>query len=118
MVTIEETVEALKKAIYNKKFSLQDEKVCQIQILTALSSLNVFREYYLDNHNIIDFYLNGVGIEVKIKGNKKTIYKQCKRYCESSNIKAFVLITGRSMGFPKEIEGKPCYVLNLGLAWL
>lgn len=75
-------------------------------------------EYSLDATSRPDFFLDGVTIEVKIKGNAKSIYKQCVRYCEFDEVKDLILVTNRSHGFPPEINGKPCYVVNVGRAWL
>ena len=82
------------------------------------SDLTVEREYRLDNKNIPDFFINGLAIEVKIKGSKTSIYKQCKRYCEFDEVKALLLVTNRTMGFPKDINGKDCYFHSLGKSWL
>lgn len=75
-------------------------------------------EYVLDKANRPDFYYDGVAIEVKIKGAAKSIYKQCERYCQFETVRALILVTNKAMGFPKEISGKPCYVVNVGRGWL
>lgn len=49
---------------------------------------------------------------------QKKIYKQCERYANFDQVKQLVLITNRSMGFPETINNKPCYVINIGRAWL
>ncbi len=102
------------------KFSLDDEKKLQEDIASALKAHKVEfeREYVLDPHNMPDFFIDGTAIEVKIKGNARKIYKQCERYCQFEQVKELILITNRSMGFPKSINGKPCYILTLGKAWL
>lgn len=102
------------------KLSLNAEKILQKEIAEVLRQFQPADEFRLDDNNIIDFYLpgTGIGIEVKIKGSRKEIYKQCLRYCEFDRIKILVLVTNRSLGFPKTINGKPCYVVNLGTAWL
>lgn len=106
-------------ALSGKKLPLQDEKALQSEIFAILyKTLNVKREYRLDEKNVLDFFIENVGIEVKIKGQKMAIYRQCKRYCDFDEIKSLVLITNRAIGFPRDINGKPCYVINLGIAWL
>lgn len=106
-----------------KRFTLQDEKVLQAEInselLLAFGLPEVEREFILDKKNTIDFFISSAwGVEVKVCGQKRAIYKQCERYCGFEKIKALLLVTNRSMGFPKQINGKDCYVLNLGKAWL
>ena len=119
MKEVKDIIEILNK----KRFLLHDEKELQRQVHTEL--LKHFRtdqleaEHYLDKGSIIDFFiLPGIGIEVKIKGGKREIYRQCIRYCGFERIKALILLTNISIGFPEEINGKPCYIVKLGKAWL
>ncbi len=107
----------------SKRFSLHDEKALQLEIynylIVSYPMHIVEKEFVLDENNTIDFLINGkYGIEVKIKAPKRAIYQQCARYCSFDRIKELGLITNTSMGFPKEINGKDCYILNLGKAWL
>lgn len=116
------TLDAIVKTLSWVKFPLQNEKLLQAEISKVLPLC--MREYTLHDSNgacgTIDFFSirSGVGVEIKIQGGKKQIYRQVKRYCDSFEIKALVLVTNRSMGLPAEINGKPCVVVNLGEAWL
>ncbi len=103
-----------------RRFSLTDEKQTQSEIASVLKQNNIEfqKEFMLDKKNIPDFFIDGIAIEVKIKGNAKSIYKQCERYCQFDEVKQLILITNRSMGFPPEINGKSCYILKLSIGWL
>jgi hypothetical protein len=99
------------------RFSLSTEAVLKTEMAPLLPGF--IPEYRLDEKSRPDFFReDGIAIEVKIKGSPKAIYKQCLRYCESDKVKTFILITNRSMGFPDQILGKPCYVVNIGRGWL
>ena len=103
------------------RFSLNDEKRLQTEMKGVLVSLfgdRVIPEKHFDSKNIIDFFISGIGIEVKIKGRKKNIYKQCVRYCGFDELKSLILVTGLAIGFPETINNKDCYVLKLASAWL
>ena len=103
------------------RLDVQDEKHLQQQIADAFfsASYDHEREYRLDGSNIVDFMLPGkIAIEVKIKGSRREIFKQCERYCHFDEVSELILITNRSIGFPKEINRKPCYVMALGRSWL
>lgn len=76
------------------------------------------REHRLDNKNILDFFVYGIGIEVKIKGSAKITYQQCERYCQFDEVKKLLLITNKAHGMPLVIRNKQIYVLRLGNAWL
>lgn len=102
------------------RYPLNDEKSLQSAIEKKIveSGIVFNREYRLDSKNIPDFFIDGIAIEVKLKGVAKNIYKQCERYSKFDEVKQIILVTNRSMGFPKELNGKPCYVIKLGNAWL
>ena len=114
------TPDSIIQTLSNVRFSFEDEKALQVAIARRLTMAGIpfIREFRLDKNNIFDFYWEGLVVEVKIKGGAKKIYSQCKRYCQFKQVTGLVLITNRSMGFPEEIAGKPCYVINLGKAWL
>ena len=116
-------IEKVAGVLRHKRLCLHDEKELQREMhkifLSNMDPADVERELPLDKDNIIDFRIFAqVGVEVKIKGQKRAIYKQCVRYCEFDQIKTLLLVTNKSMGFPEQINGKDCYVLNLGRAWL
>ncbi len=117
-----EIIEKIHAALKGQRLPLTDEKVLQLEIgkllVAAFDEVMVQREFYLDRKSIIDFFIEGVGIEVKIKGQKRSIYKQCERYCEFPEIEVLILVCSVSMGFPKELNNKPCYVIKLTEAWL
>lgn len=102
------------------RFSLSCEKELQAEISCILDSHGIAheREVRLAEGDVIDFMVGHVGMEVKIKGNADAIYKQCRRYCASAVVQEFMLVTNRSMGLPRDIDGKPCYILNLGKGWM
>lgn len=116
-------IDSILSILNNKRFPLHNEKSLQaaieMELLRNLPDWMVTREYMLDKNNTIDFLIHGdYGIEVKIKASKMAIYRQCERYCQFDKINSLFLVTNTSMGFPKEINGKDCYIINLGKAWL
>jgi hypothetical protein len=113
-------IESIVAALNHSRFLLHDEKDLQQQMEKRLSDCGIVfsREHRLDARSIPDFYIDGIVVEVKIKGNPKSIYKQCQRYAQFDEVKAILLVTNKSIGWPEEINGKPAYFLNLGRAWL
>ncbi|MCK5611210.1 hypothetical protein KAR91_55585 [Candidatus Pacearchaeota archaeon] len=113
-------IRKIKKVLSGQRLELSSEKALQSQIVETLSKngIVVKAEHRFTPSDIVDFFIDGIAIEVKIKGSAAEIFKQCERYCQFDEVKGLLLITNRSMGFPKEINGKSCYVLNLGNAWL
>lgn len=102
-------------------FSLNDEKKLQAEISEILQANNIphRREVSLSKKDIIDFlFEDGTGLEIKIKGQRFSIYRQLKRYAESKEVSEIILATAISMGLPSSIEGKPARVFSLSRAHL
>lgn len=121
MSDILSSINAVISALSNKKMALTSEKALQEDIAVVLSKAGIsfVKEKRLDERSIIDFLeSNGIGIEIKIGGQRKEIYKQCERYAKIEEVCAIVLVTNKSIGWPPEINGKPTCVVNLGRAWL
>lgn len=118
--TIEENIFAIMSILGKYKLNLNNEKLLQSQIVDIFSLNNILhlREHRLDDKNILDFFINGIAIEIKIGGQAKKIYRQCERYAQFDEVKAILLVANKATGFPKSIIGKDCYVLNIGKAWM
>lgn len=105
------------KKLQSVRLTLTDEKKTQEQLATVLGA-SCQREVNLADGDIIDFVVGRIGIELKIKGGKRAIYRQIKRYCLSERLDAVILLSAVAMGLPSQIEGKPVHVVSLGRAWL
>lgn len=88
----------------------------------VMSDGSVFhREHRLSNAHIVDFYVGGefkIGIELKLRANRRDTYYQVHHYCMYEEIDHMILVTNRVMGMPAQINGKSITVINSGLAWL
>lgn len=115
-----EYVQRVVTALRSTRIDLSNEKRTQNDIADALSRYGIvhLREYRLSSADIVDFFIDGVGLEVKLKARKMTIYRQLRCYAMYPKITALILVTNTSMGLPEVIEGKPVYVFKMGEAWL
>lgn len=113
---------ALLNELSSLRLSVSTEKEAQreIELFLATQQLSFSREYRLDANSIIDFYFDetGTGLEVKIGGTKKQIFRQCERYASFPGIKQLVVLTNQSIVLPRELHGKLCHVISMGMAWL
>ncbi|MCS0497883.1 hypothetical protein NVS89_22590 [Ancylobacter sp. MQZ15Z-1] len=111
---------ALYDCLAPARFPLSGEKPLQEAIEAHLieSGLAFEREVTLGPGDIVDFMVGTVAVEVKIKGQRRAIYRQCERYAGHDSVSAILLVTNVAMGFPPSLKGKPTAVLNLGRAWL
>lgn len=113
-------IEAIMKALAGHRFDVSCESTLQLQIAEVFQAAGIEfqREVNLSPGDRIDFMVGEIGIEVKISGQAKAIYRQCVRYCTFDQVTMLLLVTNRAMGLPGELEGKPCYVHTLGRSWL
>eukprot|EP01037_Dinobryon_pediforme_P011468 gene11468-11562_t len=82
----------IKMRLKNARFILTDEKKLQAQIMERLEGyMDIEREYRLSPKDVIDFFGNGIGIEVKIKGSAKEIYRQLERYLFDADRNRFII---------------------------
>jgi len=102
------------------RIPLHSESIAQATIAGVLGMAKITwdREVKLDSKNRIDLMVGDIGIEVKLKGNAKSIYKQCERYCQFERVQNLILVTNRTIGFPPTINNKPCFLVILGRSWL
>lgn len=96
------------------------EKTMQREIEDALVAAGIRhqREVKLGPGDIIDFVIDGIGIECKIKGAKRAIFHQLERYAAYDKIQSIVLLSNVAMGLPDTIKGKPAYFVAVWMAWL
>lgn len=113
------TPSMLRKFFAIRQFSFVNEKRLQQQVADELTALGVRfeREVEIAPGDIIDFMFGRIGMEVKIKGQRRRIYDQCVRYCKTDRVDEIVLATNATMGLPRLIEGKPASVIHIGRAW-
>ena len=102
------------------RLPLSDEKQLQAAIAAVFETagLPFQREVRLNEGDIVDFMVGRTAVEVKIKGNRRDIFRQLERYCDGASVGDIVLATNVPMGLPPEIRGKPASIALLGRGWL
>lgn len=117
---VEQIVDEVCSALQGCQFDLSDERRLQQQIAARLDAAGVAyqREVVLGDCGTIDFVVSGLGIEVKIKGRKRAVYRQCKRYLDDPRLEGLLLLTNLPMGMPPTVAGKPVFLFSLGRAHL
>lgn len=119
---MEEILNKIQTSIKNKKLNLSNEKLLQndLEKYFKESNLDFKREFKIGSNSILDFFIDGLAIEVKIqsKSSNLNIYKQLEKYSEFEEIKNILLITSKSLSLPSQINNKPLYILNLSKSQL
>lgn len=117
-------LDELEALLQTLPLSMGHEKRAQEDLQQHLSSLNVpfQREVYFSNLDIPDFVIptaqGDVVIELKIRAQRKRIYKQLERYAKHQRIHALILLSATPMSLPERINGKPVTVVSMGGGWL
>lgn len=113
-------LEDIRRSLGRRRFPLANEFDLQDAIARALEADEIAfeRERRLSSKDIVDFFVCGIAIEVKIKGGKLAIYRQVERYAAHEEVERILLVTSIAMSLPADINGTPASVLNLARAWL
>lgn len=114
-------ISAVVSLLHSRRFPLTNEKVTQEAIAVALRDAGFAfeRERRLGDLGLIDFLVEGIGIEVKLRhsgGSRRAIFRQCQRYAEHEDVRELIVATNMALGLPD--LGKPARVVSLGTAWL
>ena len=113
---------ALRGAITTSPLMFDSEATVQITLSTAMLLMlgdrlgNLKREHRLTPKDRLDFLLDGIGIEVKVKGGLSELTRQLFRYAEHPDVKGILVASTRSQhaALPELIREKPVAFLNLG----
>ncbi len=100
-----------------RRFRLGHEALLQEDVELLLQQLQIphEREKVLDIGDRVDFLVEGhIALELKIKMPARHIYRQLQRYAKHDAVDSLVLMTLGVGGVPPSVNGKPCYVVNLG----
>ncbi len=103
------------------RLPLGQEKQMQAAFADKLEAAGfVFeREKRLSPADIIDFLVDGgIGVELKLSGQRAAFVRQCERYCAHDEVKAIIFVTNRAITLPPLINGKPARAINPAEAWL
>lgn len=110
------------KQLLSKKLDISNEERLQNEIedIFIENNINYLREYNLNRHNRIDFYLpdEKIGIEIKIKGSIFKIYEQVERYAEFKEVEKIVLVSSKYVNLPDKIKDKEAHLIHLSEAFL
>ena len=107
--------------IERTRVGISTEESAHLAVLDALraAGMDVQAEVWITDSDRVDLLVEGVGIEVKVKGGRRDIYRQLQRYARSDRIEALVLATG--LAWPssiKDVDGTPLIAASLTRGWL
>lgn len=114
-----ETVDSIVGAIRSRSYRYASEVELQDRVEDALRAraLPVEREVQLDatRSSIIDMRVGTVGVEVKVGGSTANVERQLRRYAQTGEVVALVLVTNRTRHrtIAPVVAGIPVHVVSL-----
>lgn len=117
-------MEAAARAILGHRYRYRDEVQLQDQVAQVLAGAGIeaLREFRLSERDRVDFllptaltHLDGIAVEVKIKGSRADIIRQLWRYAQHGMVAGILLVTDRALvgSAPMQMLGKPVRPLLL-----
>jgi hypothetical protein len=104
-------------AIASNRYVYSNEADLQQGIAKALADagLPAKREVRLSRQDVIDVMCGGVGVEVKVAGQRAKVERQLRRYATHPEVSELVLVTTRAAhrAVPAELDGKKVLVVWL-----
>jgi len=117
MRRVEQLVEILRSIRF--PFLTEEAQIHEI-IANALkeAKLDYTHEYKLGTHARIDFFVDGVGIEIK-KGrvSRAALLVQLRKYAVYDVLCAIIVVTQQGISLPKSICHKPIVSIHMYQSW-
>jgi len=117
---VESRIEEIAVVMQQLRLPVHDEKSAQQQLADHFDAKGISyqREVRLSPRDIVDFVVDGIAIELKVKGSRSAALRQVERYAKHSEVTGVVLLTNRSCLIPSVINGKPACAVSMAGAWL
>lgn len=110
-------MKSVDQALRGYRFHITDEAELQEAIAEALTAEGVpfVREHSLGGDRV-DFFLDGLALEVKTQGSAPRVFAQLARYAEHPSVESVVLVTSRRSHARifGPVNGKPLTVIVKG----
>jgi hypothetical protein len=119
-------IDDVARALAGVRFNYSDEAELQAGLAQALSDAKVpfEREVVIGNGERVDFLVEGVAVEAKIKGAPSKIFRQLYRYAKCADIRGLVVVHADPRFYLapdtfRDVAGRalPLRVLHLQGSW-
>lgn len=112
------TLQTLYETLAQYFFPYRNEDELQRGIEAALThhSIPFVREYQLTKSDRLDFFCDGIAIEIKIGGSNSEVIRQLHRYLKDDRVEKVLLVTSRAkhLNIPHTLNDKSIMILWVG----
>lgn len=102
---------------YRYTFATERELQDEIEEVLERGKVEFTREHRLDGASRPDFLVDRVAVEVKVKGDPRSVARQVRRYLAHADVDEVVLVTAISRHALIRVPGR-VYVVSLALQGL
>lgn len=103
-------------SICSRRYRFSDETMLQNGIAKVLAEDGIaFEREYPLGRDRVDFFVQGIALEVKVDGSLSEVTRQLHRYAQHPDVQIVALVTTKSQHcrMPSEMAGKPVRVIHL-----
>lgn len=101
-------------AKYRYRFCCEQELQDGIALALSRSDISFEREYRLTDNDRLDFFCEGIAVEVKIDGSAAAVLRQVHRYANHKDVNEILLVTTKaSHSIPASLNGKKIVLHSL-----
>lgn len=112
-VTLAELARAISRRSGELRFATERDLQAGVAALLADEGFTADPQVRLSPLDRPDFLVDGVAVELKVKGGAPELERQVARYLGYDEVAGVLVITNRARhrGLPREINGKPVWVI-------
>ncbi len=112
-LTLAELARAISRRAGELRFTTEQDLQVGIATLLADEGFTATPQVRLGALDRVDFLVDGVAIELKVKGSAAELERQLTRYLARAEVSGALVVTNRARhrGLPAEIHGKPVWVV-------
>jgi hypothetical protein len=113
----DETLQHIATAVARRRYTWPNEYQLQDELAPVLADtgLPVAREHQLPGVGRLDFYVDRIAVEVKVKGSVTEVIRQLGRYAKCDDVDGILLVTtvAHHTRIPHAVFTKPVVVVPL-----
>jgi len=114
-----ETIVAALKTVRLLKAGSSEDDICQeIALALARAAIPYRREFKLSARSRVDFWVDGIVIEVKKERPPRVaLLQQVARYASVAPVLGVIVVMERSVPLPQHLHDKPVACVSLNASW-
>jgi hypothetical protein len=112
-VTLAELARTISRRAGELRFTTEPDLQAGTGALLAAEGFTARPQARLGPLERLDFLVDGIAVELKVRGTASELERQVTRYLSHEEVRGVLVVTNRARhrGLPREINGKPVWVV-------